>query len=383
MITRNLFPLLRCPSCGSQHLYVTDQGLHCATCTTCYPIHPDYIDLMPRGVEFDYRSKYVTEEEELAEELDYHELAPPLLAAGVRNRTLRRLLNFQPHDIVLDNGCGNARFSTWNAEQVGLMIGSDPVTLFADAARAKVALVQADARVLPFADNTIDKAFSIDVLEHFPRPVIDHYLRETARVLRPGGQLLIFSNTREPSPIQPIINISRHIGKLFVRAGLYDFEREARRKSDHIKALETWEEVLEAFDQAGLRPVRTVFWNSLCTTLVEHVLMKLGEVVFGSGRTASTASTATESPPPPPDTTGSDTDTDADTGTAREIRARRRVRGSLKQRGAFYYAMQAVTLFMELDLWLFGWMRSGSYFLLVEKPSSIDTQPETATEIGR
>jgi hypothetical protein len=26
-----------------------------------------------------------------------------------------------------------------------------------------------------------------------------------------------------------------------------------------------------------------------------------------------------------------------------------------------------VTLLMELDLWLFGWMRSGSYFIVVEK----------------
>jgi ubiquinone/menaquinone biosynthesis C-methylase UbiE len=306
---------------------------------------------MPRAIQFGYLSKYVTEEEDLADELDYRELAPPLLAAGVRNRTLQRLLQFQPGDVVLDNGCGSAKFAAWNAQQVALMVGSDPVTLFADTAVEQVALVKADARVLPFADESIDKAFSVDVLEHFPREVIDGYLRETNRVLRPGGRMLIFSNTRERSPIQPIIDISRHIGKLFVRAGLYDFEREARRKSDHLKELETWDDVVDSLHRANLRIVRVVFWNSLFTTFVEHVVMKLGEVVFGAVKK------------------GPETQQNCQTdGTgAREIRARQRVRNRLERKGIVYYLLLAVTLLMELDVRLFGWMRSGSYFVLVEK----------------
>jgi ubiquinone/menaquinone biosynthesis C-methylase UbiE len=329
---------------------VHEAGVHCTACDTTYPFGKGYIDLMPRGVAFDYTSKYVAEEAALAAELDYRDLAPPLLAAGVRNRTLRRLLKLRPDEMVLDSGCGNARFAAWNADTAGLMVGSDPATLFADAAVEQVALVQADSRILPFADNSFDKAFSIDVLEHFPRDVIDTYLRETARVLRPGGQFLVFSNTSEPSPIQPIIDVSRHLGRLFVRLGLYDFEREARRKSDHIKALATWEEVQAAMRAAGLRPVRVVFWNSLFTTFVEHVLMKLGEAALGRARRAAAASSAPRT-----------------NGTQRELRARQRIRGRLGRRGPLYYALLAVTLLMELDLWLFGWMRSGSYFIVVEK----------------
>src|SRR5205085_4397839 len=187
----------------------------------------------------------------------------------------------RPGDVVLDNGCGTAKFAAWNAACVGLMVGSDPATLFADAAVAQVALTKADSRQLPFADGSFDKAFSIDVLEHFPRPVIDAYLAETARVLRPGGRLLVFSNTRDPSTLQPLADLSRRLGRLFVRAGLYDFQREARRKSDHVKALATWDDVLDAMRQAGLRPVRVVFWNSVVTSFVEHVLMKLGETILG------------------------------------------------------------------------------------------------------
>ena len=350
MITSALFPLLQCPTCRSRELFVAADGVHCTSCQNVYGFHAGYIDLMPRAAAYAYVSKYVTDEAELAEELDYRELAPPLLAAGVRDRALRRLLRFRPTDIALDNGCGTAKHAVWNADQVRLMVGSDPATLFADQAVAEVALTKADSRSLPFADASFDKAFAIDILEHFPLDVIDAYLAETARILRPGGRMLAFSNTREMSPIQPLINLSRRLGRVFVRAGLYDFSREARRKSDHVKALETWEEVEAAFVRAGLRPVKVVFWNSLFTTFVEHVLMKVGEALLGRTRTRK--------PPGQP----------TPAGTAREIRARQRVREHLRPGSLVYRALLAVTLLMELDLWLFGWMRCGSYFILVEKP---------------
>jgi ubiquinone/menaquinone biosynthesis C-methylase UbiE len=273
----------------------------------------------------------------------------------VRDRAMRRLLALAPGDVVLDNACGTAKHAVWNADHVALMVGSDPATLFADEAVTTIPLTKADSRCLPFAPNSFDKAFSIDVLEHFPRPVIDDYLRETARVLRPGGRLLVFSNTKERSPIQPLIDVSRKLGRLFVKAGVYDFQRQARRKSDHIKALQRWEDVLDAMEVAGLKPVKIVFWNSLFTTFVEHVLMKLGEALVGRRKKTKGAARSSAS---------GDAHTD---GVHREVRARQRMRGLLTRKGPVYYALLAVTLLMELDLWLFGWMRSGSYFILVEK----------------
>src|SRR5215207_3193135 len=144
MIPYDLYRLLQCPTCGARDLLVTDAGVHCASCHNDYPRYDGYLDLMPRAVEFEYTSKYVTEEEELAEELDYRELAPPLLAAGVRNRALVRLLGLNSQDIVLDSGCGTAKHAVWNAERVRLMVGADPATLFADAALEQVALTKAD-----------------------------------------------------------------------------------------------------------------------------------------------------------------------------------------------------------------------------------------------
>jgi len=384
MVPTELYRLLQCPTCGSRDLLVTDAGVCCVACSNTYPYGPGYIDLMPRGIDFDYTSKYVSDEEQLSEELDYRDLAPPLLAAGVRDRALARLLELGPHDTVLDSGCGTAKHAVWNASRVRLMVGADPATLFADQALEKVALAKADARRLPFMDGGFDKVFCIDVLEHFPLDVIDAYMAETARVLRPGGRFLAFSNTRDRSSLQPLVDLSRWIGRQFVRAGVYDFEREALRKSDHVKALATWEDVLAAMDRAGLRVVKVVFWNSVFTSFVEHVLMKLGEAVLGrqesgvrsqeSEQRQANQETRTKNQDnssqgrdAPVERLGSATKHISD-GTVREIAARRRMRGFLERRGPVYYGLMAVTLIMELDLWLFGSLRSGSYFIVVEKP---------------
>ncbi len=352
MISEALFPLLRCPSCTSTNLENTPDAVVCRQCQVQYPKRAGYIDLMPRGVDYDYVSKYVSEEEQLAEELDYRDLAPPVLAAGVRNKTTVRLLELNKNDVCLDNGCGNGRFAVWNADLVKTMVGNDPATMFADAAITSIELTQADSRNLPFADNVFDKAFSLDVLEHFPIDVIDAYLAEQARVLKPGGRFLAMSNTREKSTLQPLVNLSRWIGRQFVKAGVYDFEREKLRKSDHIKALETWEDVLAAFERAGLKPVKVVFWNSVFTSFVEHVLMKLGEAWAGRNKQGEkSAKSAVISD-----------------GTDREIRARRRLRGQLDRKGGLYYLLNFITWMMELDLHLFGKLHSGSYFIVVEKP---------------
>ena len=172
MVGKSLYRLLRCPTCTSRSVAVLEGHVLCGTCKTEYPIHEGYIDLMPREMAFNYISKYVAEEEHMGEELDYRAMAPPLLAAGVRHRQIRRMLDFKPSDVVFDNACGNGRFGLWNINDVDTMIGSDPAVLFADQALEELMLAQADSRRLPFDDNVFDKAISVDVLEHFPRDVM-------------------------------------------------------------------------------------------------------------------------------------------------------------------------------------------------------------------
>jgi SAM-dependent methyltransferase len=52
-------------------------------------------------------------------------------------------------------------------------------------------LAQADVAQLPFPDGAFDLVLSLDVIVHFPRGAEDAAFRELARVLAPGGLLVV------------------------------------------------------------------------------------------------------------------------------------------------------------------------------------------------
>jgi len=91
-----------------------------------------------------------------------------------------------PQARVLDAGAGEGRYAAYFPNQryagVDLAVGDAQwdytgIDALADLAR------------LPFADRTFDAALNIVTLEHVPEPL--EVLREIARVLRPGGTLLL------------------------------------------------------------------------------------------------------------------------------------------------------------------------------------------------
>lgn len=336
VVSAELLRIVRCPECGDAgELRPASGQLRCSACGAAYEQLPGYLDLMPRAGRFAHTSRYVAEEAAFAATLDYRQVGPPVLAAGVRQALLRRMLRLRPTDRVLDVGCGNGKFALWNRPAVALMVGLDPAPFFADAALEHVDLVRGDARQAPFASGSFDKAFSIDVFEHLTREDLEAVLSEVYRLLRSGGRLFIYSNTRERSRLQPVIDLWRRLGAALRRRGIVGPERDALRKADHVKAIGTFAE-LEALVQAhGFRVVRVCFWNSAITSFVEHVVQP-----FFEGKKRA--------------------------GPAEEGKARWRARAG--RRGSVYFLARAVTWAMGLDIALFGRLRSGSYFLLVEKP---------------
>jgi len=343
MVSPEVLEIIRCPTCGDEgHLHPEAETLRCTCCGTAYPRRPGYLDLMPRQAAFAHTSDYVAEEKAFAEALDYRTAGPPLLAAGVRQHLLRRMLRPNESDRVLDCGCGNGKFALWNHQAVALLIGLDPATLFADAALEQVDLVQGDARRAPFASASFDKAFSIDVFEHLTRPDLEAVLAELHRLLGPGGRLLIYSNTREPSRLQPIIDLWRRLGRWLRQRGLAAPNRDALRKADHVKAMATFEELAGLVEGHGFRIVQVCFWNSVITSFVEHVLQPLMEAL-----TSSPASPLSRS------------------AGGGEGRAHLRQRAA--RRGPLYWAARALTWLMGLDITLFGRLRAGPYFLLLER----------------
>jgi 2-polyprenyl-6-hydroxyphenyl methylase / 3-demethylubiquinone-9 3-methyltransferase len=95
--------------------------------------------------------------------------------------------------LVLDAGCGGGLVSRELAAAGATVIGVDPdLDSLGTAKRAvttRFAPVAGRLEALPLADGSVDAAVAADVLEHVPD--LPAAARELARVLRPGGRLLL------------------------------------------------------------------------------------------------------------------------------------------------------------------------------------------------
>lgn len=108
----------------------------------------------------------------------------------------KTLHHLRPAGPVLDWGCGNGHFSFFLTQHgfqtVGLSFDASPAVL---AAQPLFRHVRSDHPVrLPFADGSFAAAVSLGVLEHVHETGGDQRasLVELARVLEPGGTLLVF-----------------------------------------------------------------------------------------------------------------------------------------------------------------------------------------------
>lgn len=96
---------------------------------------------------------------------------------------------------VLDIGCGHRPYEEWLPKSVTCYIGLDY-----EAIDASPHLV-GDALRLPFLDASFDTIISMQTLEHLPNPF--QSFSEIARVLRPGGKLILTAPQSWPEHEQP------------------------------------------------------------------------------------------------------------------------------------------------------------------------------------
>jgi SAM-dependent methyltransferase len=99
-------------------------------------------------------------------------------------------------DVMLDAGCGSGRVFQYHFDvhqRPRLIVGVD-VTKEPHGNGNIDAAARADLGRLPFRDDVFDAAISSHVAEHLTRP--ETVFGELARVLKPGGRLLILTPNR-------------------------------------------------------------------------------------------------------------------------------------------------------------------------------------------
>jgi SAM-dependent methyltransferase len=331
VISETLTRLLRCPRCGQRPDAAT---LRCPGCGAAFDRHVGYLAAPPTDLAG--RDTHYTRAD-YADRLGYRQVARPLLGAAVRQRWLRRWLFDRPLGPVLDLGCGDGRFAYWNHRRATI-VGLDAAPLFSREALATVDLVQGDGRALPFADGAFAAAYSIDVLEHLDMDGLDGVMGEARRVLAPGGHLFIFTNSREPSTFQPVIEAQRRLTALLRRRGIGDYA------ADHVKALTTFEDFVLLAARHGFAVRRRRFWNGIAQGWIDNVLVRAGEHLLLRRAPRPGASSDAASAP-----TGA---------SPRQAASRRR---------PVALALAGLTLAMQADVQLLGAFRSGPFFALLER----------------
>lgn len=118
------------------------------------------------------------------------------------------LLNIFKGMNILDIGCGRgdlviecarrgAKAIGIDYSQDGINIANNSLKKQEDSIQKNVRFIRMDAKILKFKDNYFDAITSFDVFEHLYKEELETAMQEISRVLKPGGMLLVHTETNK------------------------------------------------------------------------------------------------------------------------------------------------------------------------------------------
>jgi cyclopropane fatty-acyl-phospholipid synthase-like methyltransferase len=314
---------MRCPKCGREFPALAERG---------------YLDLRPAAGTFDDLTEYAEEE--------FHHRAgaikPLFLSAKIKMDMMSKMLQPASSNRVLDIGCGKGAFLFYNRARCGELVGIDAGAHFAPESLATVDLTRGDIRLLPFESGSFDKAYSLDVLEHLDEEGVSAMLTEARRVLNPGGQLFLYSHVMMSSRVAVFQRSVNRLVRWLDSKGLVDNEPERERKSDHRNVLRSYEQLDTVLEQTGFKIAKIRYYNVIFKALFEDLMLPLVEHNFFA-------------PKPSPG------------NGAHEPAGNHHHESTKPDVGRWAHApLTLASYIMKLDVALFGRVRTGPFFLLLE-----------------
>ncbi|KAB7707136.1 methyltransferase domain-containing protein [Bacillus aerolatus] len=177
-------------------------------------------------------------------------------------------LQLHPNSVALDIATGGGHAAKALAPHAAQVFATDLTYKMLETAKrhldpfaANIFYVTADAESLPFLDNTFDAATCRIAPHHFPHP--EKFVKEVARVLKPGGKFLLIDNIApEEKELDDFVN------------RLEKLRDDSHVRSYSVKEWTVW------FEQAGLTLQKEAFrkktfnypdWVRRTTTSAEQI----------------------------------------------------------------------------------------------------------------
>jgi ubiquinone/menaquinone biosynthesis C-methylase UbiE len=193
----------------------------------------------------------------------------------------KKMLEIFQDDSVLELGCGNGRYLFQFSKMSGKIIGVDISKTAIKIARSNLLkktlrpnFIIADITQIPFHNNSLDKIYFIDVLEHIPDDI--KVMKETNRVLKKSGKTLFYVPCRNPFSLGWIIS------KLTGTYPWYPMDKEA----GHVHRYTT-KEIKKIIKNAKFNMIQIKYFDHFMSTLFELSLSYVKKRLFKKHETSN------------------------------------------------------------------------------------------------